>query len=54
VCKITEATRKSIDEAKAQFSFSQSRCDSLLRVARTIADMVGSACVEHFDRKMFA
>jgi magnesium chelatase family protein len=48
VCKITEATRKSIDEAKAQFSFSQSRCDSLLRVARTIADMVGSECVEHW------
>jgi predicted ATPase with chaperone activity len=42
---------KSIDEAKAQFNFSQSRVDSLLRVARTIADMVGSEAVEkwHFE-----
>jgi magnesium chelatase family protein len=64
-CKITEATQKSIEEAKAQFSFSQSRTDSLLRVARTIADMVGSEAVEKwhfeeavnyrpFDRKIFA
>jgi magnesium chelatase family protein len=51
VCKISEATQKSIDEARAQFSFSQSRTDSLLRVARTIADMVGSEAVEkwHFE-----
>lgn len=52
VCKISEATQKSIDEAKAKFSFSQSRTDSLLRVARTIADMVGSDAVEkwHFKK----
>ena len=50
-CKISEATQKSIDESKTQFSFSQSRTDSLLRVARTIADMVGSDAVEkwHFE-----
>ena len=65
VCKVSEGAKKSMDEAKAQFSFSQSRCDSLLRVARTIADMVGSEAVERwhfeetvnyrpFDRKMFA
>ncbi len=65
VCKISEATQKSIDEAKAQFSFSERRTDSLLRVARTIADMVGSDAVEKwhfeeavnyrpFDRKIFA
>ena len=66
VCKISESTQKSIDEAKAQFNFFQSRTDSLLRVARTIADMVvGSEAVEKwhfekavnyrpFDRKIFA
>ncbi len=65
VCKITETTQKCIDEAKAQFSFSERRTDSLLRVARTIADMVGSEAVEKwhfeeavnyrpFDRKIFA
>jgi magnesium chelatase family protein len=65
VCKITEATQSSIEEAKAQFSFSQSRCDSLLWVAHTIADMDGSEVVEQrhfeeavnyrpFDRKIFA
>ena len=65
VCKITDATQKSIEEAREQFSFSRSRTDSLLRVARTIADMVGSEAVEKwhfeeavnyrpFDRKIFA
>jgi magnesium chelatase family protein len=65
VCKITDATQKSIEEAREQFSFSRSRTDSLLRVARTVADLEGCDGIEThhieeavnyrpFDRKIFA
>ncbi len=48
VCRIGPATQKSLDEAKEQFNFTAGRCDSMLRVARTIADMVGSEAVEPY------
>jgi magnesium chelatase family protein len=53
-CRMNEATRKSVEEAKEQFSFSAVRVDLLCGVARSIADLVVSDVVEqwHFQESL--